>query len=56
MEKVFHVWDFDQMRKFIIVNTYRHKTMAAQTFDRLRYREAYEDIYEWIEYLGGQII
>ena len=56
MSKQFNAWDFDAMRRFVIIKTYRHKTAAAHTFDQLRYNEEYEEIYEWIERLGGEVI
>ena len=56
MKKQFEAWDFDNMRRFIIINTYRFKAGAAMTFDHLRYNEDFEEIYEWIERLGGEIL
>ena len=56
MSKQFNAWDFDAMRRFVIIKTFRHKTAAAHTFDQLRYNGEYEEIYEWIERLGGEIL
>lgn len=56
MKKQIEFWDFDAMRRFIIINTYHFKTKAVLTFDMLRSTEAYEEIYKWIENLGGTIV
>jgi len=56
MSKQFHVCDLDAMRKFVILRTCFHKTAAAHTFDFFRYNEDYEEIYAWIERLGGEVI
>ena len=56
MTKKFNAWDFEAMRRFIILKTMRHKTAAAFTFDAFRYQENYDEIFAWIERLGGEII
>ena len=56
MKQQFHAWDFESMRRFVIIKTFRFKSLAVQTFDNLRYAEEYDEIYEWIERLGGEIV
>jgi len=56
MRKQFKPYEFDEMRRFVILRTCYHKTAAADTFDAFRYEENYDEILAWIERLGGEII
>ena len=55
----FDCTDFEDMREWILTLPAPHPAMQEwriDIFDKLRYAEEYEEIYELIKGLGGEII
>lgn len=54
----FTVTDFNGMRVWLskISRNSRVRRARLICFDLMRYREAYDEIYQYIETMGGQII
>lgn len=51
----FNITDFEGMRNWLIRKSFNSRSLALRLeyFDRLRYAEDYETIYDFIEEMGG---
>lgn len=54
----FKATDFDAMRNWLksLAGSAELRRARLNLFDRYRYREDYESMYQFIEYMGGKII
>lgn len=54
---IFNVYDFDEMRHWLrsLPGSFKIKRARVNIFDRYRYRENYEAIYNFIKEMGGEI-
>lgn len=53
----FKMYDFDSMRKWLYTlnGSFEIRRARINIFDRYRYREDYEAIYDFITKMGGEI-